>query len=108
MTAQPPPPPGNFQPNTPDNHPRAITVLVLGIVSLVCCGFLGPVAWILGNRAVAEIDANPSVYGGRTQANVGRILGIVATVLLILGIISWIVIIALGGLSASDSMSTEY
>src|SRR4029077_2256749 len=66
----------------PPNHPQAITVLVLGILGLVVCGIVGPFAWVMGNRAVREIDASQGALGGRTEANVGRILGIVATVLL--------------------------
>lgn len=32
-------------------------ILVLGILSLVLCGLLGPVAWIMGNNALRNIDA---------------------------------------------------
>ncbi len=45
---------------------NATLILVLGILSLVCCGLLGPVAWIMGNNALREIDAgigNPSDRG---------------------------------------------
>src|SRR5438128_1906635 len=30
-------------------------ILVLGILSLVVCGLLGPVAWVMGNRDLKEI-----------------------------------------------------
>ena len=39
-----------------------------------------------GASAVREIDAAPGRYGGRDQANAGRIMGIIGTVLLVLGI----------------------
>ncbi len=87
---QPPMPQQPMQPPygpPPPNHPQAITVLVLGILGLVVCGILGPFAWVMGNRAVREIDASRGALGGRTEANVGRILGIVATVLLIVGLV---------------------
>jgi hypothetical protein len=61
-------------------------VLVLGILGLVCCGLLGPVAWIMGNRTVREIDQSPGVYTNRAAANAGRICGIVGTVFLVLSI----------------------
>ncbi|MXG90455.1 DUF4190 domain-containing protein [Nocardioides sp. YIM 123512] len=64
------------------DHPQATTVLVLGIVSLVVCGLAGPFAWIMGNRVVREIDASGGRWGGRSTANIGRILGIIASVLL--------------------------
>jgi hypothetical protein len=63
-------------------HPQATTVLVLGIVALVACQAAGPFAWIMGNRVVAEIGAAGGRLGGQTEANIGRILGIVATALL--------------------------
>lgn len=71
----------------PLNHPRGTTVLVLGIVGLACCGFLAPVAWILGQQALREIDATPGVYANRGIVNAGRICGIVGTAFLALGLI---------------------
>jgi hypothetical protein len=69
---------------------------VLGILGLVVCGILGPFAWVMGNRAVREIDASRGGFGGRTEANIGRILGIVATVLLIGGLLLVVLIFAFG------------
>lgn len=74
------PQPAGYGPVLPD-HPQATTVLVLGIVGVVVCGFVAPVAWVMGNRVVREIDASNGTLGGRSTANVGRILGIVWTVL---------------------------
>jgi hypothetical protein len=67
----------------PQAHPQGTTILVLGILSLVICGLLGPVAWVMGNNAIAEIDRNPSAYSNRGSVQAGRICGIVATVLLV-------------------------
>jgi uncharacterized membrane protein YjgN (DUF898 family) len=67
-------------------HPDGTTVLVLGILSLVVCGLLGPFAWSKGNRAMAEINSNPGVnYTNRGSINAGRICGMIATILLIIG-----------------------
>jgi uncharacterized membrane protein YjgN (DUF898 family) len=90
MTQQPPPY------ALPPNHPQATTVLVLGILGLVVCGILGPFAWVMGNRVVAEIDASGGRVGGRTEANVGRILGIVATALLAVSLVALVGVFALG------------
>jgi uncharacterized membrane protein YjgN (DUF898 family) len=63
-------------------HPQATTVLILGILGLVLCQLISPFAWVMGNRVVAEIDASNGQVGGRSQANAGRICGIVGTVLI--------------------------
>jgi uncharacterized membrane protein YjgN (DUF898 family) len=89
----------------PPNHPQATTVLVLGILSLVVCGIIGPFAWTMGNRVVSEIDASGGALGGRTEANVGRILGIVASVLLI-GMLLLVVLVFVFGAVVSTSFST--
>jgi hypothetical protein len=107
---QPPGVPGyGYAAAPPSNHPSATTALVLslvGLAGLVFCGgltlVLSPFAWRLGSRAVAEIDANPGAYGGRDQANAGRIMGIIGTVLLGLGIL---LLIGLIGLVAVGSSS---
>ncbi len=84
-------------------HPKGTTVLVLGILSLVVgsfsCGvglLLGPVAWIMGNGVVRDIDASPGTYSNRGAAQAGRICGIVATVLLLLGLIAVVMLVAAG------------
>ena len=95
---QPPygaPQPGyGYGPPALQNHPSATTALVLGLIGLVgivLCGgitlVLSPFAWQIGTKSVREIDANPGVYGGRDQANAGRIMGIIGTVLLVLGLL---------------------
>ena len=84
-------------------------VLVLGILGLVCCGLLAPVAWVMGKGVVGEIDAAPQRYSGRGQANAGRICGIIGTVLMILGFAFFLLMLALGGMatiSLDSAMST--
>ncbi|WP_067698590.1 DUF4190 domain-containing protein [Nocardia jejuensis] len=68
---------------SPVEHEHATAVLLLGALSVFCCGILGPVAWVLGRRALNEIDASGGAYGGRVQAVVGYGLGIVGTILMI-------------------------
>ena len=81
-------------------HPSAVTALVLGIISVVgvviCIGtLLAPFAWYLGQKAVSEIDQNPGAYTGRGEANAGKILGIVGTVLLTLVVLYWVMVFGL-------------
>ena len=100
MTQTPPPPPGqppNYPPNQygappyggfpPQDHQQAVLVLILGILGLVACQVISPVAWVMGNRVVAEIDASNGQVGGRSTANAGRICGIVGTCLLGLAVL---------------------
>jgi hypothetical protein len=62
---------------------RAIAVLVLGILAITAWGPFGPFAWWLGSRELAAIDAGKRSPHNRSMARVGRILGILGTVLLI-------------------------
>jgi len=68
---------------------RAITALVLGILGVVpCCGhILAPVAWILGAMELKDITAGLAPAEGKGYATAGKILGIIGTVLLILGML---------------------
>lgn len=66
---------------------RATTVLVLGILGIVVCSILAPIAWYLGNEEVRAIDAGRRDPTNRSTANAGRILGIIGTVLIGMGIV---------------------
>ena len=75
---------------------QASTALVLGIVGLVCCQVLGIVAWVMANNELEGIKAgrrNPQNEGTATAA---RIIGIIGTVLLGLGIIALIIATIVG------------
>lgn len=66
---------------------QATTVLVLGILGVVVCGILAPIAWSMGNKELEAIDSGRRPPENRGTANAGRILGIIGTVLLAIGII---------------------
>ena len=100
------PPQQPFQPPyRPPDHPQTTTILILGICGLVLCQILGPFAWSMGNKAIREIDASGGQVGGRDTVNVGRILGIVATALLVLGVLAFLFFVILGLSLASSSSS---
>jgi Domain of unknown function (DUF4190) len=64
------------------NHKDAVTSLVLGILSLVLCGFVtGIPAMILGRRAKREIQASGGALGGEGLATAGFVTGLVSTVI---------------------------
>jgi hypothetical protein len=96
----PPPGPPRFE------HPQGTTVIVLGALSLLSCGICGPFAWSMGTKALAEIDLDPMRYSNRELVNLGRILGIVGTVLLgaqiLFGLLPFLFFfVILGGTAAS-------
>ncbi len=70
----------------PPDHPQATTVLVLGVLSFALCQVLAPFAWVMGRRVLREIDAAPGRYGGRSTVQVGHVLGIVGTIILVVGL----------------------
>jgi hypothetical protein len=65
---------------------QATTALVLGIIGLVCCWVLAPVAWWLGRKEVMAIDAGRRPPENRGNARTGKILGIIGTIVLVLAI----------------------
>jgi len=74
--------------------PRSGTILVLGILSLIVCGFLGPIAWSMGNEELRRIDAGQVDPSTRSNVSAGRVCGIISTVLLILGAMFFVTMFA--------------
>ena len=72
-------------------YPQGTAILVLGIVGVLVCGIAAVVALVMGNKALKEIDANPGAYNNRQMVVIGRILGIVGTVLWGLGLIAYVI-----------------
>ena len=110
MSYSEPPPPqyGAGQPQygggAPQDHPRGTTILILGILSLVCCGlFTGIPAIVMGKGALAEIDSQPVPAANRGTVKAGYICGIIGTALSVLGIILNIVLFSVGGGLAANS-----
>lgn len=106
--------PGQYPPPMLPKHQSATTAMVLGIIA-VAGGLLcylpilaAPFAWVMGGRAVKEIDASGGTLGGRGEATAGRVLGIIGTVLLVLGLIALIAIIIIVVVAESNSGSSTY
>lgn len=97
----PPPPPGGQPPigAQGENHPQGTTILVLGILSLVCCAPLGIAAWIMGKKALDESKTRHYANEGIIKA--GYICGIIAVALMILGIIFYGVLFATGAFTTA-------
>jgi TRAP-type C4-dicarboxylate transport system permease small subunit len=75
---------------------QASTALVLSIIGLVCCQVLGIVAWVMANNELEGIKSGTRNPTNEGTANAARIIGIVGTVLLALGIL--MVLLVVGGL----------
>lgn len=76
----------------PPTDGAGIAAFVIGIVGLTfACAYgfgliLSPVALFVGRSAMKRIDASQGQLGGRGFAQAGFIMGIIGTVLLVLGI----------------------
>lgn len=87
------------------DNKQALWALILGILGIVCCGLLAPVAWYMGRKEVQAVDAGLSSQENRGMAMAGMILGIVGSVLLILTLL-WVFFAGgMGVLSALSEMN---
>ena len=81
---------------------RGTLILVLGILGLVVCGPLGIAAWVMGSGDLKEIDAGAMDPAGRGSTEAGKICGIIATILMIVGaIVGTLVAVLFVGLGAT-------
>jgi uncharacterized membrane protein YqaE (UPF0057 family) len=84
-------PAGNWQPAGGGSRemPGVGGTLAMAIVGLFCCGIiLGPIATFKARGMMQQMDATPGViYTNRGTVQAAFVIGIIATVLSILGII---------------------
>jgi hypothetical protein len=66
---------------------QATTILVLGILSLICCAPVGIAAWIMGNNELKAIEEGRRPPENRGTANAGRICGMIGIALGVIGLI---------------------
>src|SRR5438874_1424687 len=89
---------------------RGTMILVLGIVSIVCCPLVGPLAWIWGKQDLAKIRGNEIAAEAEQMTKIGMILGIVGTVLLVLNVLIgcvWGIILALAAMAGSKKAALD-
>lgn len=98
----PPPAPGGYGAGGyggGGEHPQGTTILILGILSIVCCGlFTGIPAIIMGKKALDE--AKTANYSNAGVIKAGWICGIIGTVWSAIGIVIY-AIIFIAALSSS-------
>lgn len=94
----PPGAPGGYGP--PPSNKKALWSMILGIVSLFCCGVVtGPIAIVLSTQAKNEIAASGGTQPGSGQAKAGLILGII-------GVVGWIIYIVIVAATGGFDFST--
>ena len=91
----------------PQQASKATVAVVLGVLGIVCCGLLAPVAWYLANEEIKGIDAGRLSEANRGMAQVAKILGIIGSILLVLGLL-WVLFFGgmafLGALTGGHGM----
>jgi|1185.fasta_scaffold1094959_1 hypothetical protein len=88
---------------------QAVLALVLGIIGLFVFWPVAPVAWVIGRKEVRAVDAGRRDPANRGVAVAGQVMGIIGTVLLVLGVaFALIAIVALVSLGTDTSSSIGY
>ncbi len=80
---------------------RGTLILILGILGLVGIGapITGIIAWILGNSDLAQMRAGAMDPEGESNTSLGRILGMIATLLWAIGLFGFCCCIGFGVMS---------
>jgi len=78
------------QANEAPRSSKATTILVVGIISIICCQIAGPIAWYMGRQELNLIRAGAVSAQDEGTAKAGMILGMIASILLSLALL-WIV-----------------
>ena len=86
----------------PQEHPQGTTVLILGILGFFV-GVTAPFAWYIGSKALKEVRASGQHFSNEQSLNIGRILGIVVTLLYAVMIVLFIVFfVIIAGMAAAS------
>ncbi len=75
---------------------RGVLILVLGICGLLVCGFCGIAAWIMGGSDLAAMKAGRMDPSGRDMTQIGYILGIISSILMLLVLGVWCLFFMIG------------
>ena len=86
---------------------RGTMILVFGILGLVVCLPFGIVAWVMGNIDLKAMDAGTMDPEGRGTTQAGKIIGMIATILNVLGFIIGILFFAVALILAAVASSSS-
>lgn len=83
-------------------HPQGTLILIFGILGIFI-GIFAPIAWYMGSKARKEIAAAGAHYSNEQNINIGRILGLVFTIIYIVTVvISIVFFVIVAGIAASQ------
>jgi TRAP-type C4-dicarboxylate transport system permease small subunit len=89
-------------PGVAQQSSKATMAVVFGVLGIVCCGLLAPVAWYLAAEELKQINAGRISEANRGMAQVAKILGIIGTILLVLGLL-WVIFF--GGMAVLGALT---
>ena len=79
---------------------RGGMILAFGIVGFLCCIIFGILAWVMGNGDLKEMAAGRMDPAGEGMTKAGKIIGMIACILNIIGLVVWVALMVLGGAAA--------
>jgi hypothetical protein len=91
----------NETPSTSVRAHRGVLILVFGILGLVICFPFGIAAWLMGNGDLREMREGRMDPSGQGMTQAGRIIGIVSTILALIGVVIAVLMLMLGVLGAA-------
>lgn len=80
---------------------RGTMILVLGILGIVLCFIPGIIAFFMGGKDLEEMRNGTMDPSGEQLTKIGRICGIIGTILQVGGILLWIVLVVLLGVAGA-------
>jgi len=86
----------------PQEHPQGTLILIFGILGIFITIF-APIAWYLGNKAKAEIQASGMHYSNEQNISIGRMLGKIFTIIALVSIALTIIIMIIVAVGVSQS-----
>ena len=86
-----------FVPRKPDDlAPGAASAFIVGVVGVILFPALAPLAWKQGSQVEQRIAAAGGTQSGLGLAKAARILGIVGTVMLAIGVVVLLIVLGSG------------
>ncbi len=95
---------GSFAPGMGNHYTphRGVLILVLGVLGWAFgCFLLGAFAWVMGNADLREMDQGRMDPAGRGLTQAGRILGMIQTLLTLLGLLIGLTVLIFVALMAA-------
>ena len=80
---------------------RGGMILAFGIIGILCCIIFAILAWVMGSGDLKEMAAGRMDRSGEGLTKAGKIIGMIVTILQIVGIVIWIILVAAGAASFS-------